>query len=215
MIQKVVNQTLAAQPDAVLLVGDYVTTSAQDAIHLQPLAQLAQSIPTFAIWGNHDYHLGNYPLDYEDQTSKTDALFREAGISVLNNENQTIRVHGMGLNIAGIDELWGYFDDIEKALDISNTYPTILMSHNPDAINQLQDPLFADLMVSGHTHGGQIRLPLIGSLVSVPTELGNDFDKGLFSWQNGTQLYITPGIGVTGVRARLFNPPTISLLKLY
>ena len=90
--------------------------------------------------------------------------------------------------------------------------PIILIAHNPDAI-LYSNADRADLVIAGHTHGGQIRLPWIGSIARIPTILGNDYDKGLFEYGD-QQLFITSGVSETGPRARLFNPPVISVLTI-
>ena len=88
------------------------------------------------------------------------------------------------------------------------------MSHNPDAVLSEITVEKADLVLSGHTHGGQIRLPWLGSISGMPNILGREYDLGLFDYQ-GTNLLISAGLGETGPRARLFNPPEIILLNLW
>ena len=104
-------------------------------------------------------------------------------------------------------------DNIGAALDgIADDLPIILLSHNPSVINQ-NDSLQADLIVSGHTHGGQIRLPGIGPLGGVPTDIDQKYDQGTFAINNHTTLAITRGLGESSPRARLFAWPEILLLE--
>jgi predicted MPP superfamily phosphohydrolase len=77
----------------------------------------------------------------------------------------------------------------------------------------LKKPVGTDLILTGHTHGGQIRLPLIGSLAPIPTNLGRAYDMGLFNISGG-QMFISRGIGESGTRARLFCRPEISILNV-
>jgi predicted MPP superfamily phosphohydrolase len=103
-------------------------------------------------------------------------------------------------------------DDYKKAVaNIDATAPQIVLSHTPDII--LKNIASADLILSGHTHGGQIRLPGIGAIPEIPTFLGRQYDEGLFNLGD-QQLFITRGVGESGTRARLFCPPEISILTI-
>ena len=114
--------------------------------------------------------------------------------------------------MAGIDDIW-FGGSSKAALDgLTDEDMVILLAHNPDAV-LFSETKVADLILSGHTHGGQIRLPLVGSLAHIPTVLGNTYDKGLFSLKD-QWLFITSGVGEIGPRARLFNPPEIVLLNI-
>jgi predicted MPP superfamily phosphohydrolase len=98
--------------------------------------------------------------------------------------------------------------------DADTEHPTILLAHNPDVILD-EESTAANLVIAAHTHGGQIRLPFLGSLAPIPTKLGRAFDRGWFSLQEGRALFITTGVGESGVRARLFVPPQIDVLTVH
>ncbi|PJA45920.1 hypothetical protein CO174_01320 [Candidatus Uhrbacteria bacterium CG_4_9_14_3_um_filter_50_9] len=202
--QTVVDTLMAHEPDLILIPGDFIFHKATDADMLDPLAELSAPYGVYAVTGNHDY---------EDQASQyvIDTLMG-LGITVLENERERIMIGEKELVLAGISDLW-YEGDTHRAMTgVTREEVSILLSHNPDAVLYSNADL-ADLVIAGHTHGGQIRLPWIGSLVRVPTELGNAYDKGLFEY-NQQQLFITAGVGETGPRARLFNPPEINLLTI-
>jgi predicted MPP superfamily phosphohydrolase len=97
--------------------------------------------------------------------------------------------------------------------EVKDTHPLILLSHNPDVILR-DEHKRAALIISGHTHGGQFRLPLIGAIAPIPNELGRRYDRGIFTLDNGVILAITQGMGETMARARIFCPPEILMLKI-
>lgn len=157
------------------------------------------------------------------------------GVKVLINEVKKIKKGDKEFLLIGMDELWTGRADVKKVLktlektdaDYMPGGPlgtrfhvkklSILLSHNPDIVNTDNlgsggNGLGIDLVLTGHTHGGQIRLPFIGSVTSIPTE--TNFDKGYFELIKGPGLFVTSGIGEWGPRARLFNPPEIALLEI-
>jgi len=213
--QKVVNKTLEQKPDLILLGGDFIENQAKAANYLLPMEKLCQTVPCFAVMGNHEYNLaGSQSNNYKDKTALIKKYFDEWKIPILFNQTQNIKIKENNISISGTDDLWTGRVDITKlsqTIDPKNT--NILLSHNPDIILKPEVQKF-DLIFSGHTHGGQIRLPWLGSLAKIPTKIGQDYDKGLFKTKNG-YLYITAGLGESGVRSRLFNPPEISIINIY
>lgn len=216
-IRRLVSRINQLQPDLVLMVGDLVLSeevTAHDLSALEPLRNLHPVIGTYAIMGNHDHGIyrtqGVRPPDHSDVVAERISSF---GIRVLRNTSADIVSGENVFVIAGIeDALSGDADIVQTFSGIPRDRPTILLSHNPDVI---MDPasLQADLIVSGHTHGGQIRLPWIGPLATLPTHIGQTFDQGLFQIGSNTTLAITRGVGESGPRARLFCPPEILLLE--
>lgn len=203
-VQMVVDEVMQLEPDIIFMPGDFIFSKGEQADYLEPLADLSAPHGVFAVTGNHDY------LDEASQFV-IDTLMRH-GITVLENERVYLEIGGEEILLAGVSDLW-YEGNTHRTLSgVEDEQTVILLSHNPDAI-LYSNADRADLIISGHTHGGQIRLPWIGALAQVPTDLGNDFDKGLFTYKD-QQLFITAGVGETGPRARLFNPPEISLLTI-
>lgn len=219
-VARVVSRVNALRPDIVLLVGDYVLTdevTRGTLVALRPLRNLRPALGAFAVMGNHDH--GVYRL-FQNQSPASDHSdlvrdeFRSFGINVLSNASITLALGTGSVVVAGMEDALSGAADIEQTLrSMRPGIPVILLSHNPDII---LDPLArtADLIVAGHTHGGQIRLPFLGPLSILPTRLGKKYDQGIFHVENGGTLAITRGIGESGPRARLFAPPEILLLEV-
>lgn len=205
------------KPDMIILDGDFVYDSKTQAELLAPLKDLHAKYGVFAVLGNHDYgEEKGGPLEIESgRAEKITAVLRNAGVTVLRNSGAQLKIGSRKLTILGCEDYWVNFD-IEKALSAVNlkngVYPTLLISHNPDMVFVAQRKN-VDLMLSGHTHAGQVRLPFIGPVPEIPDYLGRKYDRGLFEFGK-TKLFITGGAGEINARARLFNPPEISVLNL-
>ncbi len=203
-LSEVVERINALHPDLVLLAGDYIANAPSEARGLEPLRGLVAPLGVYGVTGNHDYEDGGeaYVVD----------TLKQLGVQMLEDATVRIEYDGRTFVLAGVSDIWNegsVFDTLE-AVQPEDT--VILLAHNPDVV---LDPAsaYADLVVAGHTHGGQIRLPFWGPVPQIPNVLGNAFDRGWFVYE-GRQLYITSGVGETGPRARLFNPPEISLLSI-
>jgi len=216
-VRKATARTNRLKPDLILLVGDFLFDEHADLKHLEPLRGLRAKLGVFAVTGNHDSGHHHMPrgLHYEsplDRTDDLEAYLTALGIRMLRNASVKVG-HGEGaITLAGVDDLWMQSSDLRKTLkDVQKGEPCILLSHQPDVI---LDPAShrADLIVSGHTHGGQMRLPWWGSLSHMPQRLSKNFDRGIFSVGKGTTLAITHGIGETFVPLRLFTRPEILFL---
>ena len=210
-----INQTM---PDMVLMPGDFVFTHSARTEDLAPLAGIHAPMGVFAALGNHD--LGEYLSLFGKRYTalsggdKVASALAEYGVTVLRNESKTIPVTEGTVVVAGIDDMWTGHEDLGRALgDAPKSAYTILLSHNPSIADEPRS-LDAHLIVSGHTHGGQLRLPWIGPLATLPTTLGQSFDQGLFPMDADTTLAITRGIGESTARTRLFAWPEILLITL-
>lgn len=203
-VRRVVARTNLERPDLILLAGDFVSGHVDEVALLSSLRELRAPFGVFAVTGNHDYGVGA-------EEAVVDAL--QGPIHFLRNASVTLTPHGVPLTLVGVEDIW-YADDLSQALeDVGDeTFPLLLLSHNPDIV---LDPLAAraDLVVAGHTHGGQIRLPFLGPVPPLPTKLGRAFDRGL-KYFDALPIFITPGLGESGPRARLFNPPEISIVTV-
>lgn len=225
-VRRVVEKVKKLNPDFILYPGDFVENNGSqhenEALYLTALKELAQQYRFIAVNGNHEHGFGA-PIK-EGRTGsvveKTHPLLESYGIEMLNNKSATVTIDGQSLVIYGVDELWAGKTSFKEFAPTST--PAILMGHNPDVTFAFKhyaketgvDPHAFDLVVAGHTHGGQIRLPLIGPIASANTLLPKKYYKG-FSWWDDTPLYISGGLGSSSVRARLFNPPEIVLLTVY
>ena len=202
-IEKVVKVANEQNPDIVFLLGDYVYDDADQSRYLAPLADLVAPLGVYAVTGNHDHRTG--------EVAVVRRALQELDIAVIDNK-QVDLFDDQSLMLVGISDVW-YDADLQKAFEGIATEDTVIfLSHNPE-VSLYTATHKADLVLSGHTHGGQVRLPFLGSVSEIPSLLGRAYDQGLFEY-NSWQLFITSGVGETGPRARLFNPPQIDVLTI-
>ena len=219
-LRRVVNEIDRLRPDAVMLTGDFVSEMpASRAYAVGAAWQCAKILnelkcrQLYAVLGNHDVAIG---------TEEVTAALTANGITMLNNACLPIERLGDRTGgriwLAGVDDPVNGQPDPERAIpkSIRNLpgEPVLLMCHAPDyADDLLESPAgkAVSLMLSGHTHGGQIRLPFLGPL-TLP-ELGRKYIEGWFRF-GAMQLYVNRGIGTVGVPFRLDCPPEITLMTL-
>lgn len=201
----------SCQPDLICLTGDFITWKwEQWDEYTAILEQLVSKAPTFACIGNHDGGAwAGSSKGYDDHTL-VDQMLSAAGVTLLHNASRPFERDGWKLNIVGVGDWWA--DEIEAAVayrSIDRTRPTILLSHNPDTKSELHVWPW-DLMLSGHTHGGQLSLPGIGTPFAPIRD--KRYVRGLHRW-NDRWLHITKGVGnLHGMR---FNcRPEVSVLTL-
>lgn len=199
-------QTLA--PDLVLLLGDFVATHALRTGRLAPeaiadlLDPLRAPLGVAAVLGNHDWK--------EDPRRVRRAL-EAVDVRVLENEALRLRHHDQDFWLAGLEDGRFGLPDLARTLaPLDGDLPVILMSHSPDVFVDL--PAHVGLTVSGHTHGGQIRLPWLGPLLTCSAH-GRRFAKGHVI-EGGRQLFVSSGLGCSVLPARLGVVPEIALLTL-
>ncbi len=213
---------MTLDPDLVLIGGDHVDNAEyneEEVTYLAPLKILTENYPTYAVPGNHEYGIGGgSSIDdpkyrVADMSQPTQDMMESLGVRYLVNELEEITINNQQLYIFGGDELWSKNLNYVPLMSRTQDIPTIGLIHNPAFIldNYLLD---VDLYLSGHTHGGQIRLPFIGPLGRVDAVLPAKYYQGLHDLGEETKLFVTSGIGETGTRARLFNPPEIVLITL-
>ena len=199
------------QPDLVVLTGDFVTaptfgSSERAAAAAEPCAELLKQLRSrhglWAVLGNHDA--------FTDPDRVTAALQRN-GIQVLDNQSAAIERDSGRFWVGGVDDVLGGTADMKETLKlVPPSEPVILLAHEPDFADRVaRFPV--DLQLSGHTHGGQIRLPFVPPLF-LP-ELGRKYVSGLHKIGN-LQLYTNVGLGTIDIPARLNCPPEITLFTI-
>ena len=212
-LRDAVRQINLLNPDAVFLTGDFVTHeilpkrfSIGPAWQCANLLNALKCSQRYAILGNHDVMVGRNHV--------VGALTANA-ITVLVNSYVSIERNGARFWLAGFDDPVAGRPNLEKAIPESirnvSGEPIVVLCHAPDyADHFLQSPAgeAVSLILAGHTHGGQVRLPLVGPL-DLP-ELGRKYVEGWFRLQN-IQLYVNRGLGTVGVPFRLDCPPEITL----
>jgi uncharacterized protein len=211
-IRKAVWAGLGFEPDLVCLTGDFITRRLRDFDrYVEVLQALAAKAPTFACLGNHDGGAWARAIGGYDDTTEVRRLLRQSRVEALHNASACVRLGGRQIWVVGLGDLWA--GECAPAQAFSGQPPadalTIVLAHNPDSKEELVSYRW-QLMLSGHTHGGQLRLPWLGTPLA-PVE-DKRFVQGAHPW-NRRWLHVTKGIGnVYGLR---FNcRPEISLLTL-
>jgi uncharacterized protein len=204
LIQQAIRQASTLQPDIALFAGDFVYSEAGAAYELSPiLAQLNSKLGSFAVLGNHDHVKGAEIVQ--------NALER-SGIEVLNNRGVTLSFGPSGLYLAGMDSMAAGCPDVRAAFsDHRGNSPTLVLAHEPDTIDYYSQEAPIDLQLSGHSHGGQIRLPGFGPVI-LPT-FGRRYPRGLYQI-NDSQLFTSQGIGTVDLPVRINCPPEIAEITL-
>ena len=201
-IAHVVERVNALRPDMILYTGDFITAN---AIRVEMLADLlAKAVAPLgcvSIPGNHEHWTGIEHI--------LGAMSERAGIRVLINESIPLPGNE-NFYLSGVDSFWAGKPDLSIISRTSETSRHIVLVHEPDSFAQLVDPRIK-LQISGHTHGGQVRLPLYGALV-LP-HMGKHFETGLFE-QDGRKLYVNRGIGTLLPHVRLNCRPEITVFEL-
>jgi uncharacterized protein len=201
------------RPDLIVLTGDFVTAPVLGGRHrsstvpeADPCANLLSALRApsgvFGVLGNHD--------EYFNAKRIIDPL-QSAGIRILRNEAFPLERQGRRLWLAGLNDVVSGRPDLDRALSqVPRGETTALLCHEPDFADEvMRHPV--DLQLSGHSHGGQIRLPLLGALY-LP-RMGRKYPQGLRRLRRLT-LYTSRGIGTVRVPVRLDCPPEVTLLTL-
>ena len=204
-LARIVGQINALRPDVVLIAGDLITEkrlatrlySMAEAI--APLGGLRPRIGTIAVLGNHDH--------WADPEGARHAL-RRAGITLLEND----AVGAGPLAIGGLDDAFTGRDDVGRTVAALRRLPgvPILLSHSPDPFPRV--PADVRLMAAGHTHCGQVRLPIVGAL-STMSDYGQRYACGRID-EAGRTLVVTAGLGTSGIWFRLGAVPDLWLIDL-
>lgn len=225
-IRQIVEEINKLDADVVVILGDFVSQVDENRLIAErslrmPISTIAANLRgikskdgVLAVLGNHDGWHGNEEIGAELTT---------AGITVLQNEIAVVERYGKKLRIFGMrDHLhmgtWATFqNDMHRAIaSFDQTGDLIVLQHSPDvfdAVNGMNTFGHSfKLMIAGHTHGGQVRFPVIGSPI-VPSSFGQKYTSGLIREKNKT-LFVTTGIGMSILPFRFMVPPEIAVLTL-
>jgi len=201
-IERAIDTANSLQPDIVALTGDYVSKEREYAA---PCAELLGALRprhgVYAVLGNHDH--------WTDAALITD-LFRAEGITVLVNQGMRFEKNGASFWLAGVDDTMVGLEDLSLALAGSSEHEfKLLLAHNPIILRKAARA-GVDLVLSGHTHGGQVSLRSERNAAGRPRRR---LLKGL-ARQGETQIYVTRGLGTVVLPVRFGCPPEVSLLEL-
>src|SRR5579872_5238701 len=202
-LSEAVRQANRLNPDIIALTGDFVTYSRRNiAPAAELLGRLRARYGVYAVLGNHDFRV--------DANAITAALRRQR-IDVLRNRHVTLWFGGESIYLAGVDD-YGYGADLRRAMrGVPREAATVLLAHNPRVIH-LASRHNVSLVLSGHTHGGQVNLPLLGTVYGrSPERL-----RYKIGWDRlgPTQIYVSRGIGTIVLPWRLRCPAEITHLEL-
>ncbi|MDQ1524328.1 MAG: uncharacterized protein QOE47_2252 [Pyrinomonadaceae bacterium] len=202
-VRRVAELAQGARPDMLVLTGDYTTARRS---YIEPCAEVLGTLEApagvWAVLGNHDH--------YTDGELTRRALKRR-GIGVLDNAHTEVTRGADALQLAGVDDWsWGYADWARALGKLDRSRPSVLLSHEPQVFD-LPEVAGVSLILSGHTHGGQVSLPFIGA----PARFLEEFKylRGRYE-REGRQLYVSRGTGVVGLPIRFGARPEIAVLRL-
>lgn len=207
-LQAALERVAGLEAEIVVITGDFITcdsrariAEATKALARQPLAARA----TLAILGNHDYGGSFQQADIADGLA---ARLRDIGVSLLRNQTQDVG----GLRITGLDDLWSpRFRPSQVASLLARDDPALVLAHNPDACDLPVWGEYAGWVLSGHTHGGQCRVP--GLTPPVLPVRNKRYVAGEYPLAGGRRLYINRGLGYLR-RVRFAARPEITLFEL-
>lgn len=203
------SKVTALNPDIVVYTGDFVRL-VKDKMPLAELNEVMRIAPkgklqTLAILGNHDYG-----KNFQDSTAADSIvnLLHGYNINVLRNESVTVQ----GLRIFGIDDLWGTNFDPAKALkDYVQSKASLVLCHNPDAVDLDVWNSYNGWILAGHTHAGQVRIPFWGSPI-LPVQNKN-YDQGIKRISGNRTLYVNRGLGHS-IPVRFNARPEVTIFTL-
>lgn len=220
-IRALVAASNAERPDLVVLLGDYVSEEFGRPVRLKmpvdvvanALAGLQARLGVYAVLGNHDGIYGQEDVARER---------RRVGIKVLQNELDTLEIHGRPLRIVGFKDhmslkpQWAEVSSDAKEFLKDSKGQIIVLEHSPDVLPMITGPLSIApdlrLILASHTHGGQVWLPVIGSPI-VPSSYGQKYRSGHVR-ENDVDMFVTTGIGTSVLPFRFLVPPEIAVLTL-
>jgi predicted MPP superfamily phosphohydrolase len=203
-VHHVVAMTNALKPDIIALVGDYVHRHSK---YIKPamgaLGQLTAALGRYAVRGNHD----NCAFQH-----LSEAALADAGLCDLNNKGIWLERNGARLRICGVGDLWTDHQNLAAALaDADESDAVLLLSHNPDYVEVIRDSRVG-LVLSGHTHGGQVFIPGYGAPI-VPSRYGQKYLYGLVQGPF-CRVFVTCGVGTITPPVRFLCRPEVVLVTL-
>ncbi|MDH4186635.1 MAG: metallophosphoesterase [Nitrospira sp.] len=207
-LRRIVADTNAARPDLIVIPGDIVMTGVLGGEFVPPesiaflLQGLQAPLGVYAVLGNHDRGL---------DTARIELAFKAAGIPTLEDRGIWIPVKQQGLWLVGVSDFWTGAHNVTLALSqVSGDRPMLMMTHNPDLFPEV--PNCVALTIAGHTHGGQVSLPVVGRPI-VPSRYGERYAIGHIV-EEGRHLFVSPGLGTSILPIRMGVPPEISIVTL-
>ncbi len=201
--QYVAQKTAEQKPDLILLGGDFVDECVDDLGGMAPIAKLQAPLGVWSVLGNHDFF---------DNPQKLASDLAGQGVRDLTNKAKSFKLtEEASLEVIGLDDSCYGSPDL-SLIEKPKAGLRLIVTHEPDVLVDLPAGC-ADLILLGHTHGGQIRLPIRGPVLGLPQVISQSLDMGEKTW-NGLRVIISRGIGESLVRARLGARPEIVVLDV-
>lgn len=207
-LHTIVERTNQLHPELIVILGDYMSRDGWTSRRVEPevfgpvLKNFSAPFGTYSVLGNHDWWYNGV---------KVRAGLEHNGIKVLENEVLEINVRGVPLWLVGLADLWTRQQRIEQTVaKVPEGQTMIALTHNPDIFPEL--PQRVPLLLAGHTHGGQVRFPFIGSVVQ-SSDFGQRYESG-HVFENNHHMFVTTGIGTSIMPVRFGVTPEIVLLTL-
>jgi predicted MPP superfamily phosphohydrolase len=204
----IVERTNQLQPDLILIMGDYMSSESWKSHRVLPetfgaaLKDFHAPLGVYSVLGNHDWWWDGNRVRHGLETN---------GIRVLDDEVLQLSYHGKSFWLVGLADLWTRPQHIDSTIaKVPEGSPIIALTHNPDIFPKL--PQRVNLLLAGHTHGGQVRFPIIGAVIQ-PSDFGQRYVRG-HVFENGHDLFVTTGIGTSILPVRFGVTPEIVLLTL-
>lgn len=205
LIDKTVQMVNDLKPDCIVITGDLANNLVYLSDVIVSLDTLSAPYGVYAV-------MGNWERFYGDKESQL--ILRKSKIKLLYDQVVSLKKGKQKLYLAGVSDDGGIGSTLKTTFSqIDDNYVKILLSHNPYiAVNRRKAEKRIDLILSGHTHGGQVVYPLIGP-VAIPTAFGKKYPAGMYTFED-SKLYVNRGIGVVTVPYRVNCPPEITLFSL-
>ena len=211
--EELISATLQEDPDIVVLCGDILDSTNQDFTAIEELLKGISHLPVFAVYGNHENRVSIF--DRGDLAK----LYKSYGVTLLVDESETLSINGAEICISGMDDpaFWGRGDlefvennppDVTPSKDAFN----ILLCHRANVYPAINDLGF-DLVLAGHLHGGHVRIPFVGGLISPNRELFPKYTSGVYS-EADSVMVVSRGLGNSTDFPRLFNSPELVFITL-
>jgi predicted MPP superfamily phosphohydrolase len=207
-LQQIVSTTNALKPDLIVLLGDYMAPNSWHSHRVEPeitaaaLKNLNCPLGVYSVLGNHDWWYNG---------ERVRRALEQNGIRVLEDEAAEIKWHDKSFWLVGLADFWTRPQHVDQT--IARVQPgslIIALTHNPDIFPRL--PHGVPILLAGHTHGGQVNLPLIGTPI-VPSRFGSKYTAG-HVFENGHHMFVTTGIGTSILPVRFRVPPEIVILTI-
>ncbi len=208
-LRLIVERTNELQPEMIVIAGDYIAGDGRrHPLKMGPevfapiLKNFRAPLGVYSVLGNHDWWFDG---------GRVRQALEQNGMKVLDNEAVSVETRGTRLWVVGFADLWTRPEKIEETVaQVPQNAPMIALAHNPDMFPRL--PQRVPLLLAGHTHGGQVRFPIIGSVVH-PSDYGQRYARGHII-ENNHHLFVTTGIGTSIMPVRFAVTPEIVLLTV-